>query len=70
MEIDTVKIDERLAALERDIAVIKSNYATKQDLHREINAQTWRLVTFVCTFVSVFNGILVTATYFIAHHAG
>lgn len=65
MDTDTPKIEERLGALERDVAVIKSNYVTKGDLHRELNAQTWKFVTFVCTF----NGILAGAIYFIASHA-
>jgi hypothetical protein len=69
METETDKIEVRLGALERDVAVIKSNYVTKEDLHRELNAQTWRLITFVTTFVCVFNGLLVSATYFIATHA-
>lgn len=33
-------------------------------LHREINAQTWKLVTFGCSFGTA----LVAATYFIAKH--
>jgi hypothetical protein len=33
-------------------------------LHQEINAQTWKLVTFVCSFGTA----LVAATYFIAKH--
>jgi hypothetical protein len=55
---------ERLTVLERDVAVIRSNYVTKEDLHKEINAQTWRLITFVCGFGTA----LVAATYFIATH--
>jgi hypothetical protein len=65
-------VEARLAALERDVAIIRSNYATKEDLHREmeglhkeINTQTWRLVTFVCGFGTA----LVAATYFIVTHA-
>ena len=69
MEIDNAEIAERLSALERDVAVITSNYVTKEDLHRELSAQTWRLVTFVTTFVCVFNGLLVTATYYIVTHS-
>lgn len=58
------RIEERLTHVETDLAIIKSNYVTKEDLHREIAFLTWRLVTFVCGF-----GIaLVSSTYFIATH--
>jgi hypothetical protein len=36
--------------------------ATREDLHREMTAQTWRLVTFVTSI----GAALVAATYFIA----
>jgi hypothetical protein len=55
---------ERLTVLGRDVAVIRSNYVTREHLHKEINAQTWRLITFVCGFGTA----LVGATYFIATH--
>jgi hypothetical protein len=65
------KVEARLAALERDVAVIRTNQATKEDLfkamegvYKEINLQTWRLVTFVCGFGTA----LVAATYFIVTH--
>jgi hypothetical protein len=58
------KVEARLTALERDVAIIRSNYVTKEDLHKEINAQTWRLITFVCGFGTA----LVAATYFITTH--
>jgi hypothetical protein len=45
------KTVERIVSIERDVAVIRSNYATKEDiktviadLHKEINAQTWKVV--------------------------
>lgn len=41
-------VERRLAPVETGVAVIQANYATKEDLHREMNAQTWELVTFVC----------------------
>ena len=69
MEARLLKVEERLAAVERDVAVIRSNYVTREDLQalqvalfKELNAQTWRLVTFVCGFGTA----LVAATYFIA----
>lgn len=72
MDTETTKIEERLGALERDMAIIKSNYATKEDLHRmksdllhEMNAQTWRFITFMTGVAA----LLVSATYFIATHA-
>jgi len=58
------KTSDRLITIERDVAVMRANYATKEDLHKEINAQTWKLVTFVCGFGTA----LVAATYFIATH--
>lgn len=90
METDSEKLIERLATLERDVAVIKSNYVTKEDLHvaveavtrrfddridgvmqqlislqRDMNSQTWKLVSFVFGF----NTLLVSVTYFIATHS-
>lgn len=62
-ELGSVKAE--LVSVKTDVAIIKSNYATKEDLHREIGAQTWRLVTFVCAFGTV----LVSATYFVARLA-
>lgn len=58
------KTIERIVSIERDVAVMRSNYATKEDLHKEMSGQTWRLVSFVCGFGTA----LVAATYFIATH--
>lgn len=52
---------DRLARIETRLDTV----ATKEDLHRETNAQTWKLVTFVCGFGTA----LVAATYFLATHA-
>lgn len=60
------RLEQRLVAVERDVAVIRSNYVTKEDLHREIASLTWRLVTFVCGFGTALVGV----TYFIATHSG
>jgi hypothetical protein len=48
-----IKIETRMESL-----------ASKEDLHKELSAQTWRLVTFTCSFGTA----LVAATYFIAKH--
>jgi hypothetical protein len=70
------KLEADLATLKTDVAVIRANYATKADitgeassiraeLHREIGAQTWKLISFVCSF----GAALVGVTYFIFTHA-
>ncbi|QHI96573.1 hypothetical protein GT347_00305 [Xylophilus rhododendri] len=59
------KTGERLATIEKDLSIVKATSATKEDLHREINTQTWKLVSFVCSFGTA----LVAATYYIAHRA-
>ena len=39
-----------MASLVTDVAVIKSNYATKEDLHKEIGSQTkWIAATIIGT---------------------
>ena len=52
--------NSRLAKIEALLPTL----ATKEDLHREINAQTWRLVT----FVTLVGGGLTAAVYFVATH--
>lgn len=70
------KLESDLAAMKMDVAVIRANYATRSDvaveasairaeLHKEISAQTWKLIT----FVSGFGTALVGVTYFIFTHA-
>ncbi len=72
MDTETTKFEERLGALKADVAVIKSNYATKQDLSLlkcelllEMNRQTWRFIS----FTTGISAALVSATYFIATHS-
>lgn len=64
METRVAQLEECLGAIKVDIAVVRASHASKEDLHREISAQTWKLVTFVCGFGTA----LVGATYFIATH--
>lgn len=57
-------VETRLTVIERTMATKEDLQLLKVDLHKEINAQTWKLVTFVCGFGSA----LVAAVYFIAKH--
>jgi hypothetical protein len=59
-------IDPCLRKLVEDVAVIRSNYLTKEDLHKAMESQTWHLVIFICGF----NTALAAATYCIARHVG
>ncbi|MFD2366084.1 hypothetical protein [Pseudoduganella sp. GCM10020061] len=62
IEHDIVGMKADIAEMKVDIAIIKATFASKEDMHRELSALTWRLVTFVCGFGTA----LVGATYFIA----
>jgi hypothetical protein len=44
MEERLEKVEQRLTALERDVAIIRSNYVTKEDLHRELAGLHDRIV--------------------------
>lgn len=38
------KTTERIAAVERELGIIRSNYATKEDLHLELHSLTWKVI--------------------------
>ncbi|WP_144417714.1 hypothetical protein [Burkholderia gladioli] len=60
LEAANLETRDRLARIETRLEGV----ATKEDLHREISAQTWKLVKFVCGFGTA----LVTAAYFVAKY--
>lgn len=64
------RLEADMATVKTDVAVIRSNYTTKEDLHREINAQTWKFVTYTTGLFVTAGSALVAATYFIAKHTG
>lgn len=71
METRLSAVEHSLAAVHADVAVIRSNYATKEDvsqvsvdLLREMNSQTWRLVTWVTAAMGVYSGLI----YLIMRH--
>ncbi|MGI4938350.1 MAG: hypothetical protein ACRYF5_16655 [Janthinobacterium lividum] len=61
-----VKLEQDVSAMKTDVAVIRSNYASKEDLHKEMNAQTWKIIIFVAGLGVSLTGV----TYFIAKHVG
>ena len=59
------KTSERLGAIEKDASVIKSNYATKEDLallkadvYKAMNDQTWKIGGAMITFGTLLSGIV------------
>lgn len=64
LEVLAEKTGERLAALERDVSIIKSNYATREDLYKAINDQTWKIIGVTITFGTLLSGVV----FFIARN--
>ncbi|AXF78747.1 hypothetical protein AV903_08525 [Erwinia tracheiphila] len=38
------KLEEQVASIGTDIAVIKATICTKEDLQKELNSQTWKII--------------------------
>ena len=64
------KTGEQLTAINKDLAVVRSNHATREDiatredLHKAINEQTWKIIGTMVTF----GTLLVGAVFFIARN--
>lgn len=54
------RIEGRLGALEKNVAVILSNYVTSETFHRELHSLTWKIFGAAA--------LLVAAVYFIARN--
>lgn len=50
-------VARKLAALERDIAVIRSNYVTREDLRKTISDQNLKITAAMVTFGTSLSGI-------------
>ena len=53
-------VSDRLVRIETRMDSFESRFATKEDLHKEMHAQTWRIL--------IIAGLLVAAVYFIARY--
>ncbi len=60
LEIDMRDVRDRLARVEIKLDTFPNVFATKEDLHRELHAMTWKIWGF--------GVALTTAVYFIAKH--
>lgn len=51
------KLEEKVSAIGNDIAVIKATICTKEDLHKELNGQTWKIIIalVVTVLIAVFS---------------
>lgn len=54
------EVRDRLVRIETHMESFESRFATKEDMHREMHIQTWRILGVA--------GLLVTAVYFIARY--
>jgi hypothetical protein len=55
MEARVKKLEDDLSALRTDVAIMRSNYVTKEDLHKELHATTWKIIgTFAVLCGTVF----------------
>lgn len=51
------KLEEKIVSISSDLAVIKATMSTKEDLQKELNGQTWKIVIalVVTVLIAVFS---------------
>lgn len=51
------RLEEKVISISSDLAVIKATMCTKEDLHKELNGQTWKIVIalVVTVLIAVFS---------------
>lgn len=52
------KLESDISSIKTDLAVIRSNYATATDLHKEISAQTKWICTILITIIGISLGAI------------
>jgi maltooligosyltrehalose synthase len=62
LETTSEKTAQLLADIRSDLSILKAVSATKDELHKVVNEQTWKLIT----WTTGLGLALVTAVYFIA----
>ncbi|MBB3189218.1 hypothetical protein [Halomonas cerina] len=50
-------MEQRLRSLEQEVHVIRETMATREDLHKELNAQTWKMVTALIASMAVMTAL-------------
>jgi hypothetical protein len=64
MEARVKALEDSMSLLRTDVAVVRSNYASREDLHKELGSQTWKIIG----WVTGLSAGLVAAVYFVATH--
>ncbi|EPS2706720.1 hypothetical protein [Cronobacter turicensis] len=51
------RLEEKVISISSDLAVIKATMCTKEDLQKELNGQTWKIVTalVITVLIAVFS---------------
>lgn len=67
LKTETAKLSGKVDSLGTDMTrllVLSTTFATKADMHEEINKQTWRIVTYITSY----GTLMVGAVYYIARY--
>lgn len=51
------KLEDKIVTISTDMAIIKATMCTKEDLHKEMNGQTWKIIIalIVTVLIAVFS---------------
>jgi hypothetical protein len=65
MEYRVKSLENAVSQIQQNMAVVRSNYATKEDLHRELHALTWKILL----AFGLIGSAISTVTFIIARYA-